>query len=348
MTANAFETVGVIGAGSFGLAIANLLAHNTGVLLFTRREEVAREVNTRHALGKVSLSTCVAATTDAAELAERCTLVFPVISSDAFRQVMRMFGPHLRPSHLCIHATKGFDIALTNEDIQAGKLQKDHIKTMSQVIREETSIRRIGCLAGPNLSSEIMEGQPTATVIGSPYDEVFLAAKKVLSSDRFHVFGNNDLLGVEFAGGLKNIYALGAGLVAGKGLGKNIQSMLLSRGLMEMIYLGKTFGAGVRTFLGTAGIGDLIATGTSENSRNYSFGIRLGKGGDMATLLAETPELAEGVRTLFIFHHLSQKIKLRLPITRMLYQVIYEQMDFADALNFLITYPYNVDVDITL
>ena len=340
------EFVGVIGAGSFGLTIANLLSHNVQVLLFARRPEVVAQINEHHFFDNVVISQKVIATNDPKYLAENCTLLFPVISSDAFRTVMQLFGPFLKPSHLIIHATKGFDIAINDEDILTGKLQKEHILTMSQVIKEETSVRRIGCLAGPNLASEIMEGQPTATVIGSPFEEVINSGKKALSSEVFHVFGTSDLLGAEFAGGLKNIFALGSGLIKGKGLGKNIQAMLLTRGLMEMITIGKAFGAGARTFIGTAGIGDLIATGTSKNSRNFSFGYKLGQGENRLDLLANTPELAEGVRTLYIFHHLSLKLKLRLPITKMLYQVIYEDFEFAEALNYLITYPYDVDVDI--
>lgn len=340
------QFVGVIGAGSFGLTIANLLAHNVPVLLFARRSEVVQQINEHHYFDNVVISQRVTATNDPKFLAETCTLLFPVISSDAFRSVMQLFGPYLRPSHLIIHATKGFDVGISDADITAGKLRKEHIMTMSQVIKEETSVRRIGCLAGPNLASEIMEGQPTATVIGSPFEEVIEAGKKALGSDVFHVFGTNDLLGAEFAGGLKNIFALGSGLITGKGLGKNIQAMLLTRGLMEMIYIGKAFGAGPRTFIGTAGIGDLIATGTSENSRNYSFGFKLGRGEKRISLIENTPELAEGVRTLYLFHHLAIKLKLRLPITKMLYQVVYDDYDFSEALNYLITYPYDVDVDI--
>jgi glycerol-3-phosphate dehydrogenase (NAD(P)+) len=346
MTTEKKEFVGVIGAGSFGLTIANLLSHNVKVLLFARRPEVVQQINEHHFFENVVISRQVTATNDPKYLADHCTLLFPVISSDAFRAVMQLFGPYLKPSHLIIHATKGFDIAIHDEDITAGKLRKEHIMTMSQVIKEETSVRRIGCLAGPNLAIEIMQGQPTATVIGSPFEEVIAIGKKVLSSDVFHVFGTSDLLGAEFAGGLKNIFALGSGLITGKGLGKNIQAMLLTRGLMEMIYIGKAFGAGARTFIGTAGIGDLIATGTSENSRNFSFGYKLGQGENRKNLIANTPELAEGIRTLYIFHHLALKLKLRLPITKMLYQVIYEDFEFSEALNYLITYPYDVDVDI--
>lgn len=340
------EIVGVIGAGSFGLTIANLLSHNVDVLLFARRSEVVQQINELHIFENIHISEKVRATNDPALLAESCTLLFPVISSDAFRDVMRHFGPFLKPSHLIIHATKGFDIEISEKEIFGGKLKREHIKTMSQVIKEETSVRRIGCLAGPNLSKEIMEGQPTATVIGSPFDEVIEAGKRALSSDVFHIFGTADLLGAEFAGGLKNIFALGSGILTGKGLGKNIQAMLLTRGLMEMITIGKVFGAGARTFIGTAGIGDLIATGTSDTSRNFTFGYKLGKGMSKESLIADSHELAEGVRTLYIFHHLALKLKLRLPITKMLYQFVYEEFDFGEALNYLMNYPYDVDVDI--
>ena len=152
-------------------------------------------------------------------------------------------------------------------------------------------------------------------------------------------------VGAELAGALKNIIAIGSGILRGKGLGKNIQAMLITRGLTEMIYFGNAMGATSHAFLGTAGIGDLVATATSKSSRNFTFGHRLGSGERREHIESTMPELAEGVRTLRIAHQLAKYYKLRVPITQMLHSIVFEGFDIDKALNFLITYPYDIDVD---
>jgi glycerol-3-phosphate dehydrogenase (NAD(P)+) len=340
------RTVGVIGAGSFGTAISNLLAHNVDVLLYSRNEKtVARINNTRKNFG-VEMSGKIRATCDVRELTETCTLIFPVVPSTNFRAMMRRIGPYLRPYHLLIHGTKGFDLrGIDENELEKGAITRENVSTMSEVILQESPALRVGCLSGPNLAKEIMEGQPTATVIGSSFDEVIQAGQRVLASEQFHVFGTRDLLGAELAGALKNIIAIGSGILRGKGLGKNIQAMLVTRGLIEMIYFGKAMGSTSRAFLGTAGIGDLVATATSKKSRNFTFGYRLGLGEKQEDIDASMPEAAEGVRTLKIAYHLASYYKLRVPITKMLYEIVFDNFDIDRALHYLITYPYDVDVD---
>ncbi|TXB69552.1 NAD(P)H-dependent glycerol-3-phosphate dehydrogenase [Phaeodactylibacter luteus] len=337
--------VGVIGAGSFGTAIANLLAYNTDVLLYSRQPQLVAAINANRQHLGVALSPRVQATNSLEEVARNCTLLFPVVPSSNFRSMMRDLGPFLRPYHIMIHGTKGFDAP---EDIVADPqipLTRKDVSTMSEIIRQESVVLRVGCLSGPNLASEIMEGQPTATVIGSAYDEVISLGKSVLSSEHFHVFGTYDLLGAELAGALKNIIAIGSGILKGKGLGKNIQAMLITRGLTEMVYFGNAMGSSSSAFFGTAGIGDLVATATSKNSRNYTFGYRLGQGEAIADIENSMPELAEGVRTLRVARKLARYYHLRVPITDMLYKIVFEEFDIDRAISFLITYPYDVDVD---
>ena len=258
--------------------------------------------------------------------------------------MMRMLGPHVGPSHILIHGTKGFDY--DDEALQEnGFYSPKQVSTMSEVIVQESAVVRVGCLSGPNLASEILRGLPTATVIGSHFDEVIEEGKRVLSSQHFHVFGTYDLLGAELAGALKNIIAIGSGVLRGRGLGKNLQAMLITRGLTEMVHLGKAIGAQSSAFFGTAGIGDLVATATSKESRNFTFGYRIGKGESMEAIEKTMPELAEGVRTLRITYQLARYYKLRLPITQMLYKVVFEGHDIGKAITYLMNYPYNVDVD---
>ncbi len=341
------QPVGIIGAGSFGTAIANLLAYNVDVLLYSRQPELVDKINSEHRHLDVDLSKRVRATHEITEVCEQCTLIFPMVPSNNFRNMMRTFGPHLRPYHILIHGTKGFDAPeLTANGTEKNKpLTREEVSTMSEVIRQESSVMRVGCLSGPNLASEIMAGQPTATVIGSHYKEVINLGNKVLSSEHFHVFGTHDLLGAELAGALKNIIAIGSGVLKGKGLGKNIQAMLITRGLTEMVYFGNAMGSSSSAFFGTAGIGDLVATATSKNSRNFTFGFRLGQGEAIEDIEATMPELAEGVRTLRIAVQLAKYYKLRVPITDMLYKIVFENFDIDRAIHFLITYPYDVDVD---
>ncbi|RME95407.1 MAG: glycerol 3-phosphate dehydrogenase, partial [Bacteroidetes bacterium] len=180
-------TVGVIGAGTFGTAIANLLAYNSEVLIYARKPEVVTAIQAGEARYGIQLPPRVQATTNLEEVAASCRLIFPVVPSIAFRTMMRQISPYLRPYHLLVHATKGFDLRGVDEAelSQGNVITRRNVSTMSEVIRQESCVLRIGCLSGPNLAREILEGQPTATVIASKYDEVITAAKAVLSSPQF-------------------------------------------------------------------------------------------------------------------------------------------------------------------
>lgn len=346
--ASPFNPVGVLGAGSFGTAVANLLALNSDVLLFSRKPETVAAINsTRMHLG-MKVSDRITATDDLEMLARECTLIFPVVPSNSFRSMIRSVAPYLRPHHLVIHGTKGFDLnGLEEEDLEkpGTVVTRAQVRTMSEVILEESSVVRVGCLSGPNLAAEIMAGQPAATLVGSRFREVIQAGQQALNSRQFHVFGSYDILGAELAGAFKNIVALGSGILGGLGLGRNIQGLLIARGLAEMVYFGKSLGADSQAFIGVAGIGDLVATATSTNSRNYTFGTRLAKGETTLQIRETMPELAEGVRTLRIAHQLARHYKLHVPITTMLHAVVFEHYPIEKAMEYLMGYPYAVDVD---
>ncbi len=340
------EVVGVIGAGKFGTTIAQLLSYNAHVLLYARRHEVVERINHEHQHLGYTLSPNIRATARLAEVAERCRLLFPIVPSQYFRQMMRALADYLTPDHFVIHGTKGLDIPLQRgKDIFDQEISRHDVRTMSEVIREETVVRRIGCLGGPNLAREIMDGQPAATVLASPFDEVFEEGHRLLSSEQFFVFQSYDIIGTEWAGALKNVIAIGSGLLAGSGYGKNVQALLITRGLREMIYIGKAMGASAKSFLGTAGIGDLVATATSTDSRNYSLGYQIAQGKSLEEVLATTTEVAEGVRTLKIVRQLARYYKLHLPIMRAIDEVVFEGLPIEKAMHHLMRYPYSVDVD---
>lgn len=340
------KQVGVIGAGSFGTAIANLLSLNTKVLIYSRQQQLVENINGGKEHLGIQFNSNVSATSSFEALAKECTLIFPIVSSINFREVMQKISPFLRPYHILIHGTKGFDLTnVPDLDAKDLKLSRNNIHTMSEVIRQETSVVRVGCLSGPNLAVEILEGQPAATVIGSKFNEVIKSGRKVLDSQQFHVFGTHEMLGAELAGVLKNAIAIGSGILGGLGLGKNIQAMLITRGLMEMVYLGKAMGATSKAFVGIAGIGDLVATATSPKSRNYTFGAKIASGMSYEEVKSSMPELAEGIRTIKIMRLLGRNSKIHVPITEMLYAIIFEQFDIQRAINYLMNYPYAVDVD---
>jgi glycerol-3-phosphate dehydrogenase (NAD(P)+) len=339
------RTVGVIGAGSFGTAIANLLAENCHVLLYERnadvREAILRDGHNRNHI----MHDDIEVTGSLEEIATRCFLLFPVIPSAHFKNMIIEFSPYLRPDHIMIHATKGFHCEFDIDTMRPHDLKIKQIKTMSELIREQTAIVRVGCIAGPNLAAELAEHQPAATVIASRFDEVINEGTAALRSERFQVYGNKDLLGIELAGVLKNYVALASGALSGLGYGENARAMLITRGMAEMIYIGKALGADKRSFLGMAGIGDLIATCSSPKSRNYSVGYRLAKGEKLSDITASMKEVAEGVRTLKIAKLIVDSTGANAPLLQMMNKVFFEDFDFERAVKMMMRVPVGYDAE---
>ena len=339
------RTVGVIGAGSFGTAIANLLAENCNVILYERnadvREAIQRDGRNRNHV----MHQDIVMTDSLEEIATKCFLLFPVIPSAYFKNMIIDFSPYLRPDHIMIHATKGFHCEFDIDTIQPHDLKLKNIKTMSELIREQTAIVRVGCVAGPNLAAELAEHQPAATVIASRFDEVIQEGTAALRSDRFQVYGNRDLLGIELAGVLKNYVALASGALSGLGYGENARAMLITRGMAEMIYIGKALGADKKAFLGIAGIGDLIATCSSPKSRNYSVGYRVAKGEKLTEVMASMNEVAEGIRTLKIAKLIVDHVGANAPLLQIMNKVFFEDFDFDKAIKMLMRVPVGNDAE---
>ena len=338
------KPVGVIGAGSFGLAMANMLARKSDVILYARRSEAADYIRSHETYKGKPIHDRVVPTNDMKELAERCSVIFPIVPAYNFRQMMKQLAPHLHPYHILIHGTKGLDIQLP-PDGNKKLIDRSSIRTMSEVIREESVVVRIGCLSGPNLATELVQQQPAATVVASHFKEVINEGIRLLRSDRFQVYGSSDLIGVELCGVLKNIIAIASGALSGLGLGENARALLISRGMVEMIYLGKALGGNVQAFIGLAGVGDLVATCTSKLSRNFTVGYRLAKGETLDQIMATMEETSEGVHTVKIMTQIAENLKVRAPITEMLYKVLFENMKVEEALQYLMKYPFNADVD---
>ena len=339
--------VGVIGAGNFGTAIANLLAENCYVLQYVRDKQAIQGITETKQHRGQAMNPNITPTLSLEEVARECDVIFPIVPSAHFRAMMKDLAPFLKPYHILIHGTKGFDLNLpkgkTIESVP--KLNRDVVRTMSEVIKEESVVVRVGCLAGPNLSKELAQRQPGATVVASPFNEVIQIGKKLLRNDRFNVYENPDLVGIELAGVLKNIIAIASGALSGLGYGENAKGLLVSRGAVEMVYLGRALGGNVKAFLGVAGIGDLVTTCNSPMSRNFTVGYRLAKGEKLNDILQDMEEVAEGVNTIKIAKKCADFYNIRALITQTLYRVLFEDLTVQEALQYLMRYPLNVDID---
>ncbi len=341
------KSIGVIGAGSFGTAISNILAENNpSILLYARTAERAAKVEKSRLSAGQKLHENVEATNDLSRIGKECDIIFPIIPSANFRDMIKQLSPFLKPYHILIHGTKGFDL---NESVRKISLEnpisRDQVRTMSEVIAEESSVVRVGCLAGPNLSREMAQSKPAASVVASQFDEVIQIGQKLLKNDRFLIYGSNDLIGIELCGILKNIIALGAGAIAGKDLGENAKALFISRGLVEMVFIGKALGGNARAFLGLAGVGDLIATCSSPDSRNYTVGQRLAKGESIEEIMESMDEIAEGVKTIDLIFQLAESLGFRVPITQTLHRIIHKDFTVDEAHAYLMNFPFRAEID---
>lgn len=341
------KPIGVVGMGSFGTAIANILAAKSKVIAYARRAEVVEEINEKHSVDGVNIHKSIVGTQDPKQICSTCETIFFMVPSAAFQEVIRAFAPYLYPYHIVIHGTKGLCLNLPQGKSldQLGKITRKNILTMSEVILKETVVIRVGCLAGPNLARELYLSQPAATVVASRFNEVIMEGQRLLRNDKFQVYGNSDIVGVELSGVLKNIIAIASGALAGLGLGENAKGLLISRGMVELVYLGNALGGSLKSFIGLAGIGDLVTTCNSTLSRNYTVGYRLAKGEKLSHILNTMEEVAEGINTVRLMKAFVEGTGMRAPITENLYKVLFEDLKIEEALQYLMKYPFSVDVD---
>lgn len=342
------ELIGVIGAGSFGTAIANIIAENrSNVLLYVRDPNKAKIINKERISAGQKLYGNITVTNSLQEIGQQCEVIFPMVPSANFRKMIVELAPYLKPYHVLIHGTKGFDLFVPEKEkiTPQNPLTRAHVKTMSEVIREETSVLRVGCLAGPNLARELDERKPAATVVASHFDEVINMGQRLLKNERFMIYGSKDLIGIELCGILKNIIAIGAGTIKGMDLGENAKSLFISRGLVEMIYIGTALGGNTQAFLGLAGIGDLVATCTSNLSRNFTVGYRLANGETLHEIIESMEEVAEGVKTISIVKDLAESYKVTCPITATLHKILQQKMTIKEAHGYLMNFPFRAEID---
>ncbi len=324
------DCIGVIGAGNWGTTLAKVLGDNDKrTLLWARRDELCREINeTRQNsqyLPGFSLGPSVEATSDLERICKSASLIIAVVPSHTMRETARELGNYLNGEHVIVHATKG--------------IEQGTFKRMSEVLREETCLRKIGVISGPNLAKELAARQPAGTLVASRYDEVFVRTHAALHNDYFRVYQGRDVIGAEIGGGFKNIIALAAGVAAGLGLGDNTKALLLTRGLSEMARFGVAMGAEVMTFGGMAGMGDLIATCSSPLSRNHQVGARLARGEKLEDIQRDMRMVAEGVKMAKAANDFAVRKRLDLPIVRAVHNLLYEHHQVPLLLKELMSIP---------
>lgn len=312
--------IAVLVAGSWGTALASVLACNhPNVVIWSRSSEQVREINEKHMnsryLPDAVLPANLKATADLEEAVRDAGAVLIVAPSKAMREVARSLKAYWRKDMLCVHATKGFET--------------ETLKRMSTVISEELGIEEgdIVVLSGPSHAEEVIRRCPTTVVVASLNQKAAAAAQFLFMNADFRVYTNRDMIGVELAGALKNIIALGAGMSDGLGYGDNAKAALLTRGLAEITRIGVEMGANPLTFSGLAGVGDLVVTATSRHSRNWRAGSMLGQGKKVDEVLSSMGMVVEGIRTTQAAHTISAKYGVQMPIAEQLYQVLFENKD---------------------
>ena len=318
--------IAIIGTTTWGKTLGVVLAHKgLQVRLWARTEREATELKkagpNSALLPGVTFPPQLSITSLLGEALAEVKAVILVVPSQTMRHNIRLVQSYLNGSMLVVSAAKGLEIG-------SGK-------RMSQVIAEEIDPRfwtNICVLSGPNLSREIIHGLPAATVVAAENEAVARVAQKLLTAPNFCVYTNTDVIGVELGGALKNIIALGAGMVDGLGYGDNAKAAFITRGLIEIAALGVALGANPLTFAGLAGVGDVIATCASPLSRNHYVGVELTKGRSLREITDSMASVAEGVSTTIAARNLAQQLGVGMPITEKIYQVLFEGADPRQAM----------------
>jgi glycerol-3-phosphate dehydrogenase (NAD(P)+) len=311
----------VLGAGSWGTALALLLADKgCSLRLWARKKELVDLLNSQHEnkqyLPGYPLPEKISATDDIASAVSGSEIIVFAVPSEGIRQVAAMLAGNLPDSALIVNAGKG--------------LESSTGLRLSQVLCQELGegiCDRLVALSGPNLGVELAKQIPTATVVASKNEESAATVQEIFTTPHFRVYRNPDFIGVELGGALKNVFAIGAGISDGLGFGDNTKSVLVTRGLAEMVRFGNALGASPLTFMGLAGIGDLITTSASKLSRNLRLGRAVGEGKSIKEALEIVKQVAEGMPTCRAAYNLSQQLNVYMPITEQVYKVLFENKD---------------------
>jgi glycerol-3-phosphate dehydrogenase (NAD(P)+) len=322
------ERVAVIGAGNWGTALANLLAKKGhDVLIWSFEPDVALAINHDHQnpryLRGIALDPGLRATGDLDEAVQGAGWIVSVSPAQFVRKVLLQAAPVMQSGAVIVSASKGIEIAT--------------LESMDVVISEATPVNLAApaFLSGPSFALEVARELPTAVTVASRDPESANRTQQLFQAPYFRVYTSSDVVGVELGGALKNVIAVAAGMVAGLGLGHNTMAALITRGLAEIARLGVALGADPLTFMGLAGMGDLILTCTGDLSRNRTVGFELGKGRSLEEILGSMDMVAEGVSTSRAAHALAQKQGIEMPIVAQVHAVLFENVPARDAVEAL-------------
>ncbi len=328
--------VAVLGGGSFGTVIANIIAGNGHhVCLWLRNDARPEEINQRHEnseyLPGYALDVKLRASTNLINAVTGIDILLVAVPSKSFREVAREVAPHLSSDTIVVSLTKGIEAA--------------GFTLMSEILLEELRENPVGVLSGPNLAREIAAGHITGSVIASAHPEVNRTLHDLLHSETFLVYSSHDMYGVELGGALKNVYAILSGLGSALDFGENTIGMLLTRSLAEMSRFAVHMGANPMTFLGLAGVGDLVVTCSSELSRNYRIGQAIGRGEALDEILADMDQVAEGINTLQVLKREAERREVHMPLVEGLYGIVYGGRPVADVFNAMMLTEQAQDVE---
>jgi len=328
----------VLGGGSFGTALAHTIGLNDlSVYLWMRDVERAQDIQTNrvntHYLPGFTLSDNVIATADLEKALANCEQLFISIPSASFRQVVQQVVPYISTQVQVISTTKGIDAS--------------GFTLMSQILEELLPHHSIGVLSGPNFAKEMIQKQLTGSVIASEDKDLIQRVQEILCSGTFRVYSNDDRYGVELAGALKNIYAIIVGMAEARQCGHNTLAMLMTRALAEMGRFSHHLGANPMTFLGLAGVGDLILTCGSDLSRNYRLGYALGCGKSYQQAVKDIGQVVEGVNTLRLVQQKADELQIYMPLMSALYALVFDQQPVDSIIKQLMSSEHSPDVDFT-
>ena len=331
--------IGVVGAGSWGTALANLLAlKGFKIDLWVFEKEVKEQIESSREnkvfLPGVSLSRNIFPSNNLAGVVSGKDLVLVVVPSHIMRETGKKIQGDISPETIIVSASKGSE-------------NKTHL-TMSGVLMEilhDTPEDSFAVLSGPSFAREVAGKIPTVVASASKDQNVAGFVQHVFATPYFRVYTNNDMVGVELAGAVKNVIAIASGVVEGLGLGLNARAALITRGLTEIRRLGLKCGANPRTFAGIAGVGDLVLTCTGDISRNYTVGKKMGEGMKLNEILSEMRMVAEGVKTAKSVYNLSRKLDVEMPICHEVYRILYDDFPPKEAVRRLMTRTLKHELD---
>lgn len=328
--------VGLIGGGSWGTTVASIVAQNTDISIWARSRDTVKEINKKHTNEKylpgATLPENLVAHEHIEDVVSKADVLIMGVPSNSFRDVLRDVRPHLRPWVPIVSLTKGLE---HGTDLR-----------MTQIIESELPGHPFGVLTGPNLAREIMAGQAAASVIAMGDDIIVKELQKIFNSGVFRVYTNNDVIGCELGGVLKNIIAIAVGMGIGLGAGDNTRSALITRGLAEITRLGVALGGRADTFSGLTGMGDMLATCISSQSRNHHVGLELGKGRSIDDIIGDMVMVAEGVKSAPAVIKLADRCGVEMPIAHDVYEVIAGRRTAEEAFYGLLKRRVGAEIDV--